>query len=60
MTKYSFKNEFYDFILYTDVAIEHKYTVEVALCGQCQEKQNEMKTINVKSILFICACMKRL
>ena len=39
---------------YTEVAIENKDTVEVALCGQCQKKENEMKKIYVKAILFIC------
>ena len=38
---------------YTEVAIENKDTVEVALCGQCHVKQNEMNKIYVKSILFI-------
>ena len=51
--KHSFKSEFRILISYSDVAIENKDTVEVALCGQCHEKQNEMKKIYVKSILFI-------
>ena len=51
--KHSFKSEFRILISYSDVAIENKDTVEVALCGQCHVKQNEMNKIYVKSILFI-------
>ena len=60
MIKYNFKNEFSVSISHTDVAIENRHTVEVALWGQCQKKENEMKKIYVKAILFICVCMKRL
>ena len=42
MTKYNFKMEFRVSILYTDVEIENKDTVEVALCGLCQEN-NKMR-----------------
>ena len=37
--KHSFKSEFRILISYSDVAIENKDTVEVALCGQYQRKR---------------------